>query len=31
MNIAEIMQKMIDFSDDNQHDINHFVKVCGSS
>ena len=27
MTVAEIMQKMIDFSDGNQHDINHFIKV----
>ena len=27
MTVAEIMKKMIDFSDGNQHDINHFIKV----
>lgn len=27
MNIAEIMKKMIDFSDSNIHDIDHFIRV----
>ena len=27
MNIAEIMKKMIDFSDGNIHDIDHFIRV----
>ena len=27
MNIAEIMKKMIDFSDRNIHDIDHFIRV----
>ncbi len=27
MKIAEIMQKMIDFSDGNVHDIDHFIRV----
>ena len=27
--IAEIMKKMIDFSEGNLHDINHFMKVWG--
>ena len=27
MTIADIMKKLIDFSEGNLHDINHFVKV----
>ena len=29
MQIAEIMKKMIEYSDGNQHDINHLLKVWG--
>lgn len=28
MTISEVIRKMIDFSDGNLHDINHFMKVC---
>ncbi len=29
MTVAEIMNKMIAYSDGNLHDINHFMKVWG--
>ena len=29
MQVAEILKKMIDYSDGNRHDINHLLKVWG--